>query len=166
MPEQLLVADGHGVSYWIGSAQPDKNDTSGHEVTVFDDGEDHLVTISGVMPINYGGGDLNVYLHFASWLSTTGSVVWQVEFERLAEDGNATNTLNFTGAQSNFKSVSPTLAALRYIDFTFTNAQAAGIQPGASFRIRVTRLGSTNPGGNDTLAGPANLFKAVIDEAT
>lgn len=165
MPNQILVADGHGVSYWINSATPDKNDTTGHEVTVFDDAVDDRITISGVVPVGYAGGDLDVTLHWGSWLSTTGQVVWQVEFERLAEDGNSTSSLNFGTSKNTFEAVSSTLGALKYTPFTFTNAEAAGVQAGESFRIRVYRLGLTNPGGNDTLAGVANLFKAIIDEA-
>jgi len=165
MATQMYVSDAQGFSYWQSSAYLDKNATSGNESAVFRDAQDDLITTGGVIPSDYNAAnDIKVILHWASWAVTTGNVIWEVQFERLAEDGNSTTTSTWSAALSNNQACSGTLGALKYFELTFTNAQAAGVQPGESFRVRVTRPALTNPGGNDTMAGSAQLMKVILDE--
>ncbi len=161
MPSQALSVDGLGVQYWIDSAYPDKEDGTGHGVSVFENGETDLVTIPGVMLPDYvGGTSFDVYVHWASWTATVGSCRWRVEFERLTADGNPTNALNFGTAKTVDSVASSTLSAMKAPKVTFTAAEAQSIAAGDAFRCRIARLGAD---GADTLAGLANLFRIVVD---
>lgn len=161
MAQQLLSVNGRGFQYWQDEATPDKNDTSGHDVVEFENGVSDYVTIYGVMPVEYEGGNVDVTIYWASWTTTSGNVRWQVEPERLAEGGNSTTTTSFGTPRAIDDAVQGTIGDISYATISFTPAEFDNIAAGESYRIRLTRLGAH---ANDTMTGTAVAFGVTIDE--
>lgn len=158
----LAVIDGHGIDYWQSQATPAKNSTSNQVVTKFGDSTDTYASALCHMPAEYGGGDLTVSLRWSSWTVNTNNCFWKFEFEKLADNGNDVRANTWGGtAQTVADTPGTSVGSLAYTTLTFTNAQAASIAAGNTFRIRVTRLGTS---GSDTMVGDAYLSQIVITD--
>lgn len=161
MAQQLLSINGRGFQYWQNEATPDKEDTYGHDVVTFENATDDYVTIYGVMPVEYAGGNIDVTIYWASWTTGTGVCRWQVEVERLAEDGNSTLALSFGTPRTVDDTVAAVIGDISEATISFTPAQFGNVAAGDAYRLRVTRLGAHV---NDTMAGTAVAFGVTVDE--
>ena len=132
-----------------------------HPVLLFKDAAtDENAIFSGILPRNYGGGGITVYLHWSHG-ATVGNVDWDVELERIGDQQQDIGSDSFAAAQSADTQTVPGTSGLVDISaVTFTDgAQMDSLAVGEGFRMRVSRDGA-----NDTASGDAQLRFIEIKE--
>lgn len=128
-----------------------------HPVLDFDASSDESAVFSAVMPRNYSGNGVTVYIHYAMTSATTGVLIWDAYFERMNDGFNITGD-SFAGKQSvSIPQVPGTAGELdvKSINF-YDGAQMDNIAAGEAFRLKLTRDSS------DTAPGDAELLKIEI----
>lgn len=135
---------------------------NGHAVLAFDTTTQQTAIFAGVMPRNYGGGGLTVYLAWMAASATSGTIGWDVTFER---DNDANHDLDAdawaTAQTVTAATVDATSGKVKTTNVAIT-AGAAGtdsLAAGEPFRIRVRRDVA-----NDNAAGDAHLLSVEIKE--
>ncbi len=162
--QTLIVKGGHNADYFQNEAFPDKTAGTGHFVSVFEDAGTPHANWGCKMPLSYASSNgAGIVLDWFSVSVTTGAVVWQVEIERLAPNGNPMNADNFDLPQSDPSTVSATLSALQRLTINFTDGEFDNVNGGDDFRIRVTRDTSS---GSDTLIGDCLLYLWALENDT
>jgi hypothetical protein len=132
-----------------------------HPVLDFDDTTNWSAIFSAVMPRNYSGGGLTVYLHFAMSSAVAGEIDWDVSFERIGDQQQDIDSDGFAAVQSVDNITVPGISGLvDIVSIAFTNgAQMDSIAVGEGFRIKVTRDAV-----NDGAVGDAELLFVEIKE--
>lgn len=126
----------------------------------FDTTTQEAVIFTAVMPQNYAGGDLSVYLHWAATSATSGTIGWTLELERKA-DGDSMASGSWASATTVTAATVPGSAqAKASSSATISGAALDGITAGDLFRLRVKRDVA-----NDTATGDAELYSVEIREA-
>jgi hypothetical protein len=146
----------HGVL--AGASSP----AEGVPYLAYDSASDESCDFQGVLPRSYAGGGLTLYLHWAS-TATTGAVVWNAAFRRIADDAEDINT---TAHTYDYNAVTATTASpageLDYASITFTDgADMDSLAVGESFVLRITRDANN---GSDDMSGDAYLVAIEIKE--
>lgn len=138
------------------------NTRNGHLVLEFDTTTQETAIFAGVMPRNYAGGGLTVYLAWMAATATAGTIGWDVTFER---DNDANHDLDadaFATAQTvTAATVDAASGKVKTTNVAIT-AGAAGtdsVAAGEPFRLRVRRDVA-----NDTATGDAQLLSVEIKE--
>lgn len=125
----------------------------------FSDITQECVCFSSIMPNNYSGSGIGIYLHHAS-SGTTGNIGWIIDFERIGDRQQDIDTDGFSVSQAiGPVDVSSTAGE---IDIVYTNMPSSGIDgivAGEFFRMRVKRDVAT-----DTLASDAELYAIELRE--
>lgn len=135
---------------------------NGHPVLDFDAASDESAIFTGVLPRNYGGGGLTVYLHWAATSATSGAVVWNAAFERIGEGSQDIDSDGFASAQAGTATAPGTSGNVDIQAITFTDgAQIDSLAVGESFRLKITRDADN---GSDTMTGDAELVAVEIKE--
>lgn len=118
---------------------------------------------SFILPRNYAGSGITVYLHWAATSATTGNVVWQTSFERIGQDIQDADADSFATAVTwSAQTTSTTNGNIIIDDQVHTNgAQIDSIAVGESCRIKIERVGSS---GSDTMTGDAELYAVELKE--
>lgn len=131
-----------------------------HPILNFDDSTNWSAVFTAIMPRNYAGGGLTVYIHFAA-VATSGDVDWDVSFERIGDQQQDIDSDGFAAVQSADNTTVPgTSGLVDIVSVAFTNgAQMDSIAVGESFRIKVTRDAVS-----DTAVGYAQLVAVEIEE--
>ena len=134
---------------------------NGHPALDFDDTVNESAVFSGVMPRNYGGGGLTVYIHFSMTSATSGDVDWDVAFERIGDQQQDLDADGFAGVNAVDNTTVPATSGLvDIVNVTFTDgADMDSIAVGEKFRIKVTRDAAS-----DTATGDAELAAIEIKE--
>lgn len=134
---------------------------NGHPVLDFDDTVNESAVFSGVMPRNYGGGGLTVYIHFSMTSATSGDVDWDVAFERIGDQQQDLDADGFAAVNSVDNTTVPgTSGLVDIVNVTFSDgADMDSIAVGEKFRIKVTRDAAS-----DTASGDAELAAVEIKE--
>jgi len=127
----------------------------------FDDTTGEAVVFTGVLPRNYAGGGITVYLHWAATSATTGTGGWLVAFERI---GDGQQDIDSDGFASNQTVTAVTVPATSgHVDITNVavsdGANMDSIAVGELFRLKVTRDVA-----NDTAAGDLELYAVELKE--
>lgn len=136
---------------------------NGHPVLDFDQSTDEAAIVSGVLPRNYGGNGLTVYLHFAATGITTGNVIWDVSIERVSDSQQDIDSDGFASAQSVTVAVPGTDGHVKITSVAFTSgAQMDSLAAGEGFRLKVNRDANN---GSDTAAADAELRWIEIKES-
>ena len=132
-----------------------------HPVLDFDASTNEDAIFSGVMPRNYDGGGLTVYLHYAMSSATSGDVDWDVAFERIGDQQQDIDSDGFAAANSVDNTTVPgTSGNVDIVNVTFTDgADMDSIAAGEGFRMKVTRDAAS-----DTASGDAELRFVEIKE--
>lgn len=139
-----------------------RDERNAHPVLDFDADADESAVFSGVLPRNYAGGGITVYLHWAATSATSGDCIWNVAFERIGEGQQDTDADGFAAAQAVTATASGTSGNVDIAAVTFTDgAQMDSIAVGEEFRIKVTRDADN---GSDTMTGDAELRKLELKE--
>jgi hypothetical protein len=118
---------------------------------------------TGVLPQNYSGGGITVYLHWAATTATNNNVLWGTSFERI---GAAQQDIDTDGWSATEKTVTAAANGTSGNVIISSTAHANGseidsIAVGESFRLRVRRIGANAA---DTMTGDAELLAVELRE--
>lgn len=134
---------------------------NGHLVLDFDTTTQETAIFKGVLPRHYGGGGITVYLHWAATSATTGTIGWDVAFERIGDGSQDIDSDGFATAQTVTAATVP--ATSGRVDITNVavtdGANIDSIAVGEAFRLRVRRDVA-----NDTASGDAELLAVELKE--
>lgn len=131
-------------------------------VLEFPDGSDTDGIYTTILPRNYGGGGITVYLHWSADGVTTGNVVWEVSFERIGDGIQDTDSDGFATAQSLTDAAPGTDGDVTIGSIAFTDgAQIDSIAVGETYTVRVRRNGDDV---SDTMTAKAQLRTIEIRE--
>lgn len=132
-----------------------------HVVLDFDDSESESAYFKGVIPRNYAGGGVTVYIHYAA-TATSGDVLWSVGWERVSDSQQDIDTSGFAASRTSTVTVPGTSGHVDITSITFTDgAQMDSLAVGEGFRLWVVRSGDEVA---DTATGDAELWGIEIKE--
>ena len=136
-----------------------------HPVLDFDDTTDEEAVFSAVMPQNYDGGGVTVYIHYSAETDITNDVVIQSAFERIGDQQQDIDSDNFAVFQSSGAITVPGTSG--YVDvllITHTNgAQMDSVAIGELFRLKIRR-DADNTSGVDDVVDDIELHAIEIRE--
>lgn len=133
-----------------------------HPVLDFDATTNESSVFSAVMPRSYAGTTgLTVFLHYALTSATSGTVDWDVAFERIGDQQLDIDGDSFAAVNSVDNTTVPGTAGLvDIVSVTFTDgADMDSVAVGEGFRMKVTRDAA-----NDDATGDAELRFVEIKE--
>ncbi|MDE8535473.1 hypothetical protein PZC41_14285 [Staphylococcus aureus] len=110
-----------------------------HPVLDFDSGGAEIAIFSGVMPRNYAGGGVTVYVHTSFSSATTGNYKAQASFERIGDSQQDIDSDGFASAQTTADTAVPgTSGHVDIVAITFTDgAQMDSVAVGEGFRLKI-----------------------------
>jgi hypothetical protein len=167
LPENLEMALGDSLAAWgpLDASPPPSGFATldvrnAHPVLDFDAGLDEAAIFEGVFPAHYGGGNLQIEIHWAATSATSGNVKWNVAIENTSDadiDGDGFGTESTATA-----STTATSGGVAKTSLSVSAANAGSPQAGDAFRILVTRDGNDAA---DTMSGDAELVAIHLREA-
>ena len=134
---------------------------NGHLVLDFDTTTQEAAIFTGIMPRNYAGGGVTVYIHAMLSSATTGTLGWDVSFERMSDATTDLDADSFATAQTVTAATVPgTSGIVLVLNVAITDgANMGSVAAGESFRLRIRRDVS-----NDTASGDAELICVEVKE--
>lgn len=143
-------------------ATPDTRNS--HAVLDFDGSTDEEAVFGGVLPAAYGSGGLTVDLYVAFTSATSGSVRFQVGFERIDASSLDIDADSFASFQSAGGTAPGTSGQVIKISIAFTDgAQMDSLVGGEAFRVKVRR-DADGTSGTDDIATDCELLRVVVRE--
>lgn len=135
---------------------------NGHPVLDFDADADESAIFSGIMPNDYRGSGVIVYLHYAMTSAEINTIDWDVSFERIGDQQLDIDGDDFAAVNSVDNTTVPgTTGLVDVVQVAFANgADMDSVAAGEGFRLKVTRDAI-----NDDAAGDAELLFVEIKEA-
>lgn len=132
-----------------------------HPVLDFDTTTQETAQFSAVLPRSYSGGGITVYIHWAATTATTGTIGWDVAFERIGTGSQDIDSDGYATAQTVTAATVPaTSGNVAVSNVAVTNgANIDSIAVGEAFRVRVRRDVAT-----DTATGDAELVAVELKE--
>jgi hypothetical protein len=132
-----------------------------HPVLDFDDTTAEAAIFSDVLPRNYGGGGITVYVHYSPTSAITGTVGWTIEFERIGDSQQDVDADGFATAQTITAATVPgTSGHVDILNVAVTDgANMDSIAVGELFRIRIKRDVA-----GDSATGDAELHAVELKE--
>jgi hypothetical protein len=135
-----------------------------HPCLDFDGVTDEEAVFTGILPRNYAGGGVTVYLHVAFTSATSGNARWQVAFERMDDGGLDLDADSFAAFNSAAGNPNATSGVMTLVTITFTNgAQMDNLAAGEMFRLKVRR-DADGTSGTDDVTTDAELYGVEIKE--
>jgi hypothetical protein len=134
---------------------------NGHPCLDFDATTQETAIWSFVVPRNYSGGGMTVYIHWAATSATTGTIGWDVSFERIGDGQQDVDSDGFATAQTVTAATVPgTNGNVKITNVAVSNgANMDSIAVGELARIRIRRDVA-----NDDATGDAELYAVEIKE--
>ena len=135
---------------------------NGHPVLDFDDSTDESTIFEAVMPRNYAGGGVTVYIHYAD-TAIAGVLLWEAAFERVGDGSQDIDSDGFAATQASGSITVPaTSGNVDIVSIAFTDgAQMDSVAVGETFRLKINRDANNVL---DTLVGDAELVAVEIKE--
>lgn len=132
-----------------------------HPVLDFDAATNESAVFSAVMPRNYGGGGVTVYLHYAMSSAEADTVDWDVAFERIGDQEQDLDSDGFAAVNSVDDTTVPgTSGLVDIVSVAFTDGvDMDSVAVGESFRLKVTRDAIS-----DDAAGDGELLFVELKE--
>ncbi len=132
-----------------------------HPTLDFDDTTAESAVFCGVLPRNYGAGGITVYVHWSAKSATSGTGGWTVEFERVGDGSQDTDSDSFATAQTvTAVTVPGTSGNVKISNVAVSNgANLDSIAVGEKFRLRIKRDTA-----NDTASGDLELHAVELKE--
>lgn len=132
-----------------------------HPVLDFNDTTNEDAVFSSVLPQNYAGGGLTVYIIFSMTSATSGDVDIDAAIERIQDGVTDIDSDSFAAAQSVDNTTVPgTSGFVDTVSIAFTDgAQMDSLAVGEKFRIKITRDAAS-----DTATGDLELHNIEIRE--
>lgn len=134
-----------------------------HPVLEFDTTTQEAAIWTFQMPQNYAGGNLKVFVRYAAASATSGTIGWDVTFERIDAGTLDVDADSFATAQTITAATVPGttgVTAVGSVECTAGSTGTDSIAAGDLCRIRVRRDVA-----NDTATGDAQLLAVEIREA-
>lgn len=130
-------------------------------VLAFDASTQEVACFKTVLPRHYAGGGITVYVHHAAASATSGTIGWDVAFERIGDGSQDIDSDGFATAQTITAATVPgTSGHVDIVNVAVTDgANIDSIAVGEVFRLRVRRDVS-----NDTATGDAHLLAIELIE--
>jgi hypothetical protein len=127
----------------------------------YDDTTGESVVFTGVLPRNYAGGGITVYLHWAATTATSGTGGWLVAFERIGDGQQDIDSDGFASAQTVTAATVPaTSGHVKITNVAVSDgANMDSVAVGELFRLKVTRDVA-----NDTATGDLELYAVELKE--
>jgi hypothetical protein len=140
-----------------------------HPCLDFDDTTNESAVFSGVMPQNYAGGGVTVYLHFSASTAqeSVKTVTWLACFERIGDQQLDIDSDSFVDVNSGQGTASTTSGLVDIASIAFTNgADMDSVAAGEAFRIKITRdpEDTSEQIEPDDAGGDAELLRVEIRE--
>lgn len=135
---------------------------NGHPVLDFDADADESAIFSGIMPNDYRGTGVVVYIHYAMTSAETNTIDWDASFERIGDQQLDIDGDSFAAVNSVDDTTVPGTAGLvDIVAISFTDgADMDSVAAGEGFRLKITRDAV-----NDDATGDAELLYVEIKEA-
>lgn len=132
-----------------------------HHVLAYDAGTSETAYFESVMPQNYGGGGVTIYIGHAAASATSGTIGWLTAFERIGDRTHDIDSDSFASANTlTAVAVSGTAGEVDIVSVAHTNgAQMDSVAVGEGFRLSVARDTT-----NDDATGDAHLLWVEIRE--
>lgn len=155
----LIFTPAHGVAPSSNYATFDIRGS--HLVLDFDTTTQETIYFPGIMPRHYSGGGVTVYVHATLTSATTGTLGWDVSFERMSDSSTDIDSDSFATAQTITAATVPgTSGIIMVTNVAITHgANMDSVAVGEAFRLRIRRDVT-----NDTAAGDAELIAVEIKE--
>jgi len=133
-----------------------------HPCLDFDGSTDEEAVFRGIMPRNYAGGGVTVYLHIRFTSATSGNAYFQAAFELC--DGLDIDADSFAAFQGADADPNGTSGISTICTITFTDgAQMDSVGVGDEFRLKIRRDADGSVG-TDDVATDAELYAIEIKE--
>ena len=134
---------------------------NGHPVLDFDDTTQEAAIFTGILPRSYAGGGITVYVHAMLTSATSGTLGWDVAFERMSDATTDLDSDSFASAQTITAATVPgTSGVVLVLNVAVTNgANMDSIAVGEAFRLRIRRDVA-----NDTATGDGELICVELRE--
>lgn len=160
----------HGISFpGSNPATPDvrvggSSPAESFPVYDFDAATDEMLDFHGVLK-GYDGGGLTVEIKWAASTATSGNVVWQGAFRRIADDAEDIDSAHTYDYNNGGQDLAPSAAGeLSYDDLTFADgADMDSLADGEEFIFRLRR-DADSTAATDDMAGDAELVSVIIRE--
>lgn len=133
---------------------------NGHLVLDFDAAADESMVFGGVLPAHYGGGDLDIELHWTSTSATSGNVRWLAALEKTS--GTDIDADGFGTASSASAAAPAAAGTLTKSTLSVSAADAGNPTAGDALRLKVTRDADDAA---DSMTGDAELWAVHLREA-
>lgn len=136
---------------------------NGHPTLDFDTTTQEVAIWSGVMPPSYAGGNLVVAVIWCAATATTGTIGWDVTFERIDAGTLDIDADSFATAQTVTATTVPAASGVTAATSVTCTAGSTGtdsIAAGDPFRLRIRRDVA-----NDNAAGDAQALIVTVKEA-
>ena len=133
---------------------------NGHAVLDFDAAADESMVFGGVLPAHYGGGDLDIELHWTSTSATSGNVRWLAALEKTS--GTDIDADGFGTASSATAAAPAAAGTLTKSTLNVSAADAGNPTAGDALRLKVTRDADDAA---DSMTGDAELWAVHLREA-
>ena len=119
------------------------------------------IYFSAVMPRNYAGGGITVYIHYAMTSAEADTVDWDAAFERIGDQQLDIDGDSFAAVQSVDNTTVPGTAGLvDIVSIAFADgAEMDSVAVGEGFRLSIQRDAA-----NDDAAGDAELVFVELKE--
>lgn len=134
---------------------------NGHPVLDFDTTTSEATYFHGVLPNDYAGGGLTVYVWCALTSATSGTVGWLVSIERIDVSSLDIDADSFASAQTITAATVPGTSGQvlkMHVDIS-SGANMDSLAAGELFRLKIARDTA-----NDTAAGDAELLRVMMIE--
>ena len=124
---------------------------NGHVVLDFDPTTNESAVFSAIMPRNYAGGGITVYIHYAMTSAEADTVDWDVAFERIGDglldiDGDSFAAVNSVDNTT----VPGTTGLVDIVSVAFTDgADMDSVAVGEAFRLQIIRDAISDDAGGD-----------------
>ncbi len=127
----------------------------------FDPTTNESAVLGSVMPRNYAGGGVTVYLHYAMSSATANTIDWDVAFERVGDQQLDIDADSFAAVNSVDNTTVPgTSGNVDIVNVPFTDgADMDSVAVGEAFRLQVSRDAP-----NDSATGDAELVRVEVKE--
>ena len=115
---------------------------NGHPTLDHDGSTAESCIFSAVLPRNYAGGGITVYIHYSMTSATSGNVVMSSAFERIGDGSQDIDANGFATANNSASTAVPaTSGNVDIMSIAHTNgAQLDSIAVGEGFRLQVARV--------------------------
>lgn len=165
------MASGDQLAFWWASdnhplatnaATPDTR--NGHPVYEFDWSVDEEAWFESIIPSYYSNGGIKVRLFLGADTTTTGTMRFQSDFERIQAGTLDVDADSFSGTFQSGSMAAPAAAGIfNWLEISHTNAQIDGITAGDLFRLKIRR-DADDTSGTDSVGSDVQLMAVQLVE--